>query len=356
VFKCERFLQSLEIDSDVYSLYKSYIELINNNIEMEYFILASYNIANFINHIEPFKIKYHNEFKYLQENSLSNEDINAALNLFDTLIENHESTINSIKNTSTITLLNTLYELSITMNDSELTKGVIAIVSEYIDLANKTLRDEAIDKLKEEPWHEFFNQAINYYNGENGYFQDYNESIKYFKKAVSLGSITAYSYLGMIYKYGNGTKINLDLALSYYKESTNKGCSSSYQDMADIYLEMNHIENAIKCWEKYLDNINDENIADNSTIEFGFSVFMIDLLEKNQLAINKVKIKNISDRIYALKKVYLEKIFEDNLDDLNKCLNATKLSLYMDVIKFTNSDEKDIVKSKFSLTSLFGFK
>ena len=125
--------------------------------------------------------------------------------------------------------------------------------------------------------------------------------------------------------------------------------------MADIYLEMNHIENAIKCWEKYLDNINDENITAITSMDLDFSMFIDALINTNQLIPNKIRIKNISDRIYALMKVNYER-FTDNLDDLNKCLNNTKLCLYNDVIKFTNSNENNSVESKFSLASLFGFK
>ncbi len=352
----EEYMNSLEIDSDIYSFYEGYIKLIDTYIENKLFILSSYNIANFIEHIEPLRIEYHNKFEYLQESSLSDTDIITASNVFYSLIENHESTINSIKNTSTITLLDFLYELIITMNNNEETKGVIATVSEYIDLVNQETEVFNIEESpKKSPSFDVFIQATNYFFGENGYFQDYNESIKYFKKAVSLGSITAYSFLGTIYRYGKGTKINLDLALSYYKESANKGDISSYIDMADIYLEMNHIENAIKCWEKYLDNINDENITAITSMGLDFSMFIDALIDTNQLIPNKIRIKNISDRIYALMKVNHER-FTDNLDDLNKCLNNTKLCLYNDVIKFTNSNENNSVESKFSLASLFGFK
>ena len=352
----EEYMNSLEIDSDIYSFYEGYIKLIDTYIENKLFILSSYNIANFIEHIEPLRIEYHNKFEYLQESSVSDTDISTASNLFYSLIENHESTINSIKNTSTITLLDFLYELIITMNNNEETKGVIAIVSEYIDLVNQETEVFNIEESpKKSPWFDVFIQATNYFNGENGYFQDYNESIKYFKKAVSLGSITAYYFLGTIYRYGKGTKINLDLALSYYKESANKGDISSYTNMADIYLEMNHIENAIKCWEKYLDNINDENITAITSMDLDFSMFIDALINTNQLIPNKIRIKNISDRIYVLMKVNYER-FTDNLDDLNKCLNNTKLCLYNDVIKFTNSNENNSVESKFSLASLFGFK
>ena len=324
----EEYMNSLEIDSDIYSFYEGYIKLIDTYIENKLFILSSYNIANFIEHIEPLRIEYHNKFEYLQESSVSDTDISTASNLFYSLIENHESTINSIKNTSTITLLDFLYELIITMNNNEETEGVIAIVSEYIDLVNQETEVFNIEESpKKEPWIDVFIQATNYFNGENGYFQDYNESIKYFKKAVSLGSITAYYFLGTIYRYGKGTKINLDLALSYYKESANKGDISSYTNMADIYLEMNHIENAIKCWEKYLDNINDEIIADEDGIDLEFSIFIDKLIESNQFISNKVRIKSISDRIYVLRKVYLEELLEDNLDLLNFLLNELNENL-----------------------------
>ena len=324
----EEYMKYLEIDSDLYSFFEVRIKLIDFCIENKLFILSSYNIANFIKYVEPLRIKYHNKFEYLLESSVNDTDINTASNLFYSLIENHESTINSIKNTSTITLLDFLYELIITMNNNEETEGVIAIVSEYIDLVNQETEVFNIEESpKKEPWIDVFIQATNYFNGENGYFQDYNESIKYFKKAVSLGSITAYYFLGTIYRYGKGTKINLDLALSYYKESANKGDISSYTNMADIYLEMNHIENAIKCWEKYLDNINDEIIADEDGIDLEFSIFIDKLIESNQFISNKVRIKSISDRIYVLRKVYLEELLEDNLDLLNFLLNELNENL-----------------------------
>ena len=84
---------------------------------------------------------------------------------------------------------------------------------------------------------------------------------------------------------------------------------------------------AVKCWEKYLDNINDEIIADEDGIDLDFSIFIDKLIESNQFISNKVRIKSISDRIYVLRKVYLEELLEDNLDLLNFLLNELNENL-----------------------------
>jgi hypothetical protein len=43
-------------------------------------------------------------------------------------------------------------------------------------------------------------------------------------------------------------------ALEFLQQSADRGNSLAYLGMADIYLELNHIEDFHKCWKKVFDS------------------------------------------------------------------------------------------------------
>lgn len=125
---------------------------------------------------------------------------------------------------------------------------------EYIFNNEKTTNfiNTDFNQIVNNPWEDTFNIGYSYFTGENNYLQDYKEAEKYFKKATALGSVLAYSYLSMIYTYGKGTRIDLNKGLEYSKQGLDKGYIAGYEAMANIYIKLNHIDNAIKCWENYV--------------------------------------------------------------------------------------------------------
>ncbi|MCK9224937.1 MAG: GIY-YIG nuclease family protein [Candidatus Muirbacterium halophilum] len=106
------------------------------------------------------------------------------------------------------------------------------------DYDNEEIR-EALDKARK------------YEIGFDDELQDIDEAIKYFLKAIKLGSIEACQSLAYIYQSGNEVKEDKDKAMKYFKEGAKRGDISCYASLAPLYLELENEDNAYKCWQKY---------------------------------------------------------------------------------------------------------
>ena len=104
-----------------------------------------------------------------------------------------------------------------------------------------------------EPWEEMFEIAEIFYYGLDDEIQDYEEAMKYYLKAIKLGSLNAYANVGTMYAEGVGVNVNNNKAFQYFKEGAKKGEISCYSRMAKLFNEQGNIENSKKCWKRYFD-------------------------------------------------------------------------------------------------------
>jgi tetratricopeptide (TPR) repeat protein len=102
------------------------------------------------------------------------------------------------------------------------------------------------------PSEEMYEKGINAYYGIDDELIDYEDAMEFFLKAQKLGSIKACHQIGLMYEMGEGVTQNDIQAISYYKQAVKDGHLESLDFMARIFARRNNIENAIKCYEKYL--------------------------------------------------------------------------------------------------------
>ncbi|GGA11854.1 hypothetical protein GCM10008018_66140 [Paenibacillus marchantiophytorum] len=106
-------------------------------------------------------------------------------------------------------------------------------------------------------------EAKDYYYGNDGKLEDYDEALKLFKKSAKMGASESYWYLGNIYRNGDGVNSDLKIAMDYYKEGVKAGWVDCYAVMGSIYSlypEYKHMENSAKCWSSYFANIANSNM------------------------------------------------------------------------------------------------
>lgn len=141
------------------------------------------------------------------------------------------------------------------------------------DILNDTLNiEEEVEKYipDEDPVvYEVKSKADEFYHGYSEELQDYDEALKYYLKAIKLGSVEAYRDVGDMYDSGTGVKKNSHTALKYYKDGAKKGNIDCYSCMAMVFKSINDFEdvdsitqkhnigNAIKSWDNYFENIGD---------------------------------------------------------------------------------------------------
>ena len=89
--------------------------------------------------------------------------------------------------------------------------------------------------------------ADDYYNGTNGQFRDYEEAMVHYKKAFELGSASACSSIGSMYRFGDGVQVDFREALRWYKEGLKRNAYGSYYNMMNVYLACEEFDNAAKC-------------------------------------------------------------------------------------------------------------
>jgi TPR repeat protein len=94
-------------------------------------------------------------------------------------------------------------------------------------------------------------EAQAYYQGEGDTIEDKKEALKLFKQAARLGAPDAFYALGVMYRDGEGCDRNTEEALEYLKTGVAKGSDECHAEMALLFLQEGHNENARKCWSKY---------------------------------------------------------------------------------------------------------
>ena len=100
-------------------------------------------------------------------------------------------------------------------------------------------------------WEDILEEAHAYYHGEGDTIEDKKESLKLFKQAARLEAPDAFYALGIMCRDGEGCERNTEEALEHFKTGVAKGSDECHAEMALLFLEQGHLENARKCWVKY---------------------------------------------------------------------------------------------------------
>ncbi len=102
--------------------------------------------------------------------------------------------------------------------------------------------------------HSFYEVAENYYLGENGVEPNYQEAVRWYKKAALHGNVKAEYSLGFCYANGLGATENKQEAVQWYKKAADKGDEEAMYQIGFSYeygegVEINHQE-AVKWYTK----------------------------------------------------------------------------------------------------------
>ncbi|MDQ2087962.1 GIY-YIG nuclease family protein [Herbivorax sp. ANBcel31] len=131
-----------------------------------------------------------------------------------------------------------------------------------IDIKDKS---QNTNDFEEAYAYNIFQQAKAHYYGEDNCLQDCNEAMNLFKKAIRVGDINSYLYLGVMYSSGEGCSEDMVTALKYFKEGSIKGNNYCNAEMGmtfmAAYYNNVHIENGKKCWCLYFNNLDINKIS-----------------------------------------------------------------------------------------------
>jgi hypothetical protein len=143
--------------------------------------------------------------------------------------------------------------------------------SENVNDIQSCLNKENVTKSaikQKEFWKDFYEIAEKYYFGKDDELQDYKQALLNYKKARKLGSKEADLKIGIMYTKGEGTKINENKALEFFKKGAQNGINDCFAEMAIIYNKRMEIDNSNKCWKKYL------KLSDK--IDYGYGIKYIE--------------------------------------------------------------------------------
>lgn len=170
-------------------------------------------------------------------------------------------------------------------------------------------KDEQDNNLKpvSNPWDEFEMNAHEYRYGWNDCLQSNEKALELYRKAVKLGSPTACSDVGAMYERGEGCIADTNKALEYYQEGAKRGDNNCNAYMMQLYFEIQHIDNAQKCWNRYIDKLDFSNMENFSysncctylqnTRKYNVPIERLDILEKMQMGIWNEAIKQLNQWI-----------------------------------------------------------
>lgn len=208
------------------------------------------------------------------------------------------------------------------------TTEAINAIHEYQDefgiaVDDGDIEDGDVENVEHEfPWLAVERRADEYYYGLGETLQDYRESIVLYKQAMKLGSPTAPMRLGGIYQFGYGVTVDLQTAVDYFKQGVTTGDYSYYGCLATAYFQMNHLENAVKAIEMYINKI--EKID-----PFFLSRYMEEMYNRN-LPINHLeKIMEFKNEILELQDELLKSIDSSDPSLISKSVYRCKVYEYI---------------------------
>ena len=167
------------------------------------------------------------------------------------------------------------------------------------DSKDDFLNDLDYEEEVKEPWEEVFHIAETYYYGYGDEIVDYEEAMKYYLKAIKLGSILAYAKIGIMYTLGEGVRENNKKAFQYFKEGAKKGDINCYAEMAKLFSDQKNTDNALKSWKKYFELSNEINSVQTARY--------IDFIRDNNLDLKYIgKIQTVIDELIDYIKTLIE--------------------------------------------------
>lgn len=143
--------------------------------------------------------------------------------------------------------------------------------------------------------YDVFEEAKKHYYGSEGYLEDEREAINLFRKAISLGDINSYLYLGRIYR----DEEKIEQALDFFKEGSKRGNNFCTAELGKTFIDRHygcvHIENGEKSWDKYFGTITMECI---STDDIRFFNDYIELARTGSIPLRHIDILSFNkDRL-----------------------------------------------------------
>lgn len=153
--------------------------------------------------------------------------------------------------------------------------------------------------------------------------------------------------------YLNGeidSKNNIKEALKYFTEGSLKGENKCFAEMGKIYLDMYsdnyNLNNGLKCWKKYFNNIDIQYITTEDIIYFARYLYLIrvnnlPLEEKEILSFSKERIINelISTLDISKGDNYdiMSRIIKEEIDYINTNLKEPEDTIYAEYLNKSNA-------------------
>ena len=197
-------------------------------------------------------------------------------------------------------------------------------------------------------WQNHFELAENSYYGIGDTLRDYEEALGHYRQAAKLGASNAFFNIGQMYKCGEGCIQDLNTSLKYFKQGALKKDHRCYAEMAAIYYEKGNIENAIKCWDKYMDEGNHLIYQDNNDFinkaKYLFHYTKLNISEHNSYPIFKLKddLSKLDDDI----KFQLNKAIQNHANQFIMKEDNFNLEAHFSLIKPIPAFRSLIIKYK----------
>lgn len=125
---------------------------------------------------------------------------------------------------------------------------------ELDDLSLET--DETLDIPYSYAWYSVLEEAEANRYGYGDTLQDEGEALRLYGLAAKLGSLQAYAMMGSMHE--NGTVIDKEKALKYYKEGARRKNVFCYWKMGVLFQTAEKYQNAEKCFSLFFENMEHE--------------------------------------------------------------------------------------------------
>src|SRR5439155_4558283 len=116
-------------------------------------------------------------------------------------------------------------------------------------------------------------KADTYMGGEGDCIQDYEEALRLYEQAASLGCGLAYRRIGFMYACGLGVPPDEATAISVYAEGIRKCAYQCYPPLAAHFKKQQDEESAARCWRTYSQYIAVQLASEPPSLEDAVDIF-----------------------------------------------------------------------------------
>jgi TPR repeat protein len=156
---------------------------------------------------------------------------------------------------------------------------------------------------------------------ESNTLEDWRDALELYKTAGSMGSGLAFSRIACMYYFGNGLKKDYNRTIEYFKKAVSLKSYEDFYVMTAAYIKLSENQNALKSFYYFLDNYNSIEIESLISDKGEYLALMFDSFLIHKIKIEEryvIKSLPMLTEYYKFEFEYFDELSDPDAEDTEK--------------------------------------